>query len=204
MMRRAVVRFALALALIFTAATALTRAQPPRLAEIEITSTQIAPCGDPCILGRRLLYIPVSQVVDVLHGSEWVDQVKVSSMQDTVTWTWSGHQPDFIDGQTSGFLRADPTYGVIGVYVRTTIPLSSLWLRYGLPPIGYIGVSTDSLLHIGVYPDDSFSTLTEAACPTSVQGFSSTPITLVWAEPLYRDSTLKQSYLRTWNHFVAC
>ncbi len=203
-MSRALISAATILVLLFSAAMTLTHAQSVEPMEVRVAATQLEPCADPCFLGRRMLFLSVPQADDLLRRSDWIDQIRISSLQDTITWTWSGRQPDFIDAKTPGYMHADPTAGVNFVSVRTTIPVSSLWLTYGIPPIGFIAREPGRMLHVTVYPDAAFSSVTETTCPASIPGFSNTPVTLVWADPLFHDSTLRQGYLSRWRSFVAC
>jgi hypothetical protein len=205
-MSRSLACAAVVLMLFFSASLALTRAQ-----SIDLTSAQRAvgagpSCGESCMLGSRLIGITERQAVAFLHRSEWVGQVIDDEASNTMTWTWSGRQPDYIDPAFSGYARVDPFSGVMGVIVHTTVPLSHFWLAYGVPPTGSVThiPEMSRLLHFNIYTTANFIAEAEISCPASIQDVGATSVILVWARPLVRGGYPRDDYQSQWRHSLSC
>jgi hypothetical protein len=192
------------LMLLFLASLALTRAQSVDLTQAVI---DVGPdCGESCMLGYRLIGATEGQAATFLHKSAWVDQVIDDENNNTLTWTWSGQQPDFIDPKFSGYARVDPFTGVIGVTVHTAIPLSHFWLVYGVPPTGSVTLIPEMgrLLHFNIYQAANFIAEAEVSCPASMRDVAATSVVLVWARPLVRGAYPRGNYRVEWRKALSC
>ena len=138
-------------------------------------------CARPCLLGVEPETMSVIDAMDRLQAHPWVGSVvrgssNFFSSNVRIFWTWSGEQPDFIDGDIPGQLfgwtdAGDRPHVVTGMEFATTLRLYDLEAALGATSDGaalYISQS-DTISYVLSYHDaDTFTRLNllaEVSCP---------------------------------------
>ena len=157
-------------------------------------------CAAPCFMGVRLGNAVSSQTVPVLRRHPWVKQVYMHLDGYYWDWTWSGHQPSFIDTGRRGFLGARAVFDdtVDTMYVATSITLAELVLALGKPDYssftGAERVRSRVLLHSVVYLDLGLQADGYIDCPIRVSRLWQIPLILNWHSEMPASPSPEQRY----------
>jgi len=203
----ALLRASVFLTLLFAACIGLIRAQPYDDSHLRAFLAPPADCAMPCFMGIRPGATTMNEARHILETHEWVGQVhegiftEGSTASGWIYWLWSGQQPEFLqtDEGPGDFIRIE--HGIVkSVSVYTSIPLGTVWLRYGQPTHGTVDVVTITagnryevrMLSLSAYSDLGLEVTSYPPCPASRQAFWDTPVWLTYtsqpqAEPMAMD-----------------
>ena len=148
-------------------------------------------CERPCLLDVEPETMSVIDAMDHLQAHPWVGSVlrgssNFFSSNVTVYWTWSGEQPDFIDGDVLGRLfgwtdAGDRPHIVTGMEFATTLRLYDLETALGPTPDGvafYIDQVNAVNYGVSYHDADTVTRLNlwaEIPCPFHLMTFWETP-----------------------------
>ncbi len=144
---------------------------------------QVEACEKPCFMGIRLGYTTADEAEKILRASDWVEDVRRTTY--TLTWTWSGREPAFIDGDASASMRLDGTGVVQEIRLDTLLITKAVWMAYGTPKAGFAQFQFDSgivLSHFFTYsfPQITFGAINRVKCPSSIRNFWESPVQISW------------------------
>lgn len=164
MMTRIILRLVFPPVLLFALVMGAIRAQP-HTDSIIMDYAQPTDCAPPCFMGLRPGVTTRAEAYNILWRHQWVRNV--FEHNDHMHWTWSGQQPDYIDGAVRG--RANLTFGAMmggdtqtiqQIRVQTTIPTGDGLLTLGEPQ----GMASDygrgGIWVIALYGDIDFALMT--------------------------------------------
>jgi hypothetical protein len=142
---RLLLTFILLLTLFFSACIGLIRAQPYDDSELR---TFLAPpdgCPRPCFMGIRPGVTRAEEATAILEAHEWINTVsRYEATEDvgivSLTATWSGRQPDFIDSSVALWLSVRDN-SIQMISIPTRIPLGQIFLQLGIPQYGEVAVN---------------------------------------------------------------
>ncbi len=146
------------------------------------------------------------EAVQLLSASDWVGRFFQTEADNVITWAWSGKQPVWIDSTSPGHLVVDTKGGrrfVSVIDLQSTIPVSTLWLAYGVPERGFITTRADQMIHFISFPEIGMDAYTTIPCSASWREF--------WGEYAYifrgvgwRAKESDSDYPRLWRQHMTC
>jgi hypothetical protein len=171
-------------------------------------------CDRPCLLGVELETMTIVDAMDRLRAHPWVGTVLQGSVNFfdsnvTIYWTWSGDQPDFIDGHIPGQMfgwteSGDRPHIVTGLEFMTTLRLYDLEQALGSTTDGlvlYLSQS-DTIHYVLSYHDDSTLTrLTlraEVPCPFHLMTYWQAPAILHYSSGRMLTDSVPVTNLRSY------
>jgi hypothetical protein len=194
------------LALAFTVCIGLIRARPTRAGDLYTILASSGDCVLPCFMGIDPGTTTADEARAILAGHPWVDTV--FEHRNTISWTWSGLQPAFIDADDEGVLYLVNRSVVQEIELQTAIPQIELWTALGAPRAGYVEYTPAAMAHHTAY--DGFLAVTFTPCPAQPQDLWGMPVELhlgaAYRTPLITRSALINArvYLHTWRSNLIC
>ncbi len=151
-------------------------------------------CQLPCFMNIHPGVTHLDEAVAALKAQAWVQQVGDFAMTlsdnfrdrpGTISWTWSGSQPDWIDASQPGVLLIQA--GIVNdIRVQSVIRLGELRLALGQPESQRVSNTVsasgkESLTYAAIYPNQHLWISAGAPCPVS-QPFDAfqQPLFLEW------------------------
>jgi hypothetical protein len=196
----------MALALVFTACIGLIRAQPSSAINLHTFLSSSRVCVLPCFMDIHPGITTAEESLVILARHQWVDTVFEN--RNTISWTWSGLQPGFIDSTTEGVLYLVNRDIVQEIELQTTIPQIELWTAFGTPAKGYVEFTPAAMAHHTDY--DRFLAVTFTPCPAQPEDLWGMPVELhlgaVYRTPHITRSALFDTrvYLHNWRSNLIC
>jgi hypothetical protein len=175
-------RLALILALLFAVALAATHARPLASGMGDLLAPSPGCSGDNlCFMGIRPGATTIPQAISLLDASTWVGELD-THIATQVSWTWSGAQPDYIDGSVPGYVLTR-SYGAVSVIrFKTRYNYADVWLQLGEPPTGYALRQADGFLHGVYYPKYSLLAINFTHCPARLIDFWTLPVVIQFGD----------------------
>ncbi len=148
-----------------------------------VTATQ-TDCAPPCWLGIQPGVSTIGEATAALAAHPWVADYRVNRTialeSGYLFWTWSGAQPDTIDGGKEGVLWFEDRR-VIWLQVATRIPFGAFWQEYGPPSSSstwHVELTTAQTFHRAHYSAHALLVEFDVACPARVQPYWSAAVRL--------------------------
>lgn len=172
----------LLLPLLFAGALAAIHARPLEPGMVALFVPSPGCSGDSlCFMGIRPGATTIPQAISLLDASTWVGELD-THIATQVSWTWSGAQPDYIDGSVPGYVLTR-TYGAVSVIrFKTRYNYADVWLELGEPPMGYALRQADGFLHGVYYPKLSLLAINFAHCPARLIDFWTLPVVIQFGD----------------------
>ncbi len=121
-------------------------------------------CAAPCFMDIRAGETDSVSATRIINSHEWAKSPPffVRPIDDINTryvyWQWSGQQPSGVDSQRPGKMRVYRDH-IVGMTVRTRIPLGAMWLVLGETDQGTLSLpetrSDTEMMLIVVFPAQS-------------------------------------------------
>ena len=153
-------RLAVFLSLLVFLPILLMRAQPLNDSATAELLTPPLGCAAPCFMGIVPGDTTFQQALAILENHAWVQNLRDGG---SISWTWSGQQPQLIPTTGRAFIRSFPTSSrvmVAALSIPTRLRYGDLLLAYGNPNRSYLVVqhlsSGTYLTHVAVYTDQRF------------------------------------------------
>jgi hypothetical protein len=194
------------LALAFTVCIGLIHARPTSAGDLHAFLSSSSACALPCFMDIRPGITARDESLAILAQHPWVNTV--IEHRDTLSWTWSGLQPGFIDPTSQGALYLVSRSLVQEIELQTTIPQIEMWTVFGAPDDGYVEYTPAAMAHHTAY--DRFLAVTFTPCPAQPEDLWGMPVELHLGAA-YRTPLITRSaqfdvrvYLHTWRSNLIC
>jgi hypothetical protein len=198
-MVRCVLRLALWVALLCSGALVVIRAQPYHDRELRRLLLPDA-CAAPCFLGIRPGVTPLSDALDLLRASQWVQTETIAYSEADygggAVWSWNRQAAPLLGKRVSSLItrRSNGVQVVELLHINTTIAIGDIYLALG--PTPYTGTGDTGMPNEGYvalfYRDQGLSIWSNVPCPTLNH--------TLWIEPV---SVQFRHDLNRFNHFNA-
>ena len=135
-------------------------------------------------MGIRPGVSTISEATAALDAHPWIADYRVNRTvaleSGYMFWTWSGAQPDAIDGNSEGLIWFEDRR-VIWLQVTTRVPFGALWREYGPPSSAsswHVELTSEQAFHRAHYQAYDLLVEFDVLCPTHVQPYWSAPVRL--------------------------
>ncbi|RMF79983.1 MAG: hypothetical protein D6737_09665 [Chloroflexi bacterium] len=181
-------KLSLILTLLFAISVGLIRAQ--RYDDTPLRSLLFHQrCPAICWQGIRPGVTTRAQALQILEDSGWVEAIRISENVigadvDSITWSWNGRQPNYIDMLGDGRLVSDN--GIVqSLALRTRLPFADVRLLLNAPDDGATvsGLVVPPVEHRVDYHEMGIRIRIQLQCPFTPLDFWSAPITIELAPP---------------------
>jgi hypothetical protein len=161
------VRLALVLAMLFTAAIVTIRTQSYNAPPLPDDLTAAPACPYPCFLGIRPGVTTRGEALYILNKHPWVRAIyapeEVSRI--AISWDWNGAQPPWLNQRIPTLQIGGPR--VVGIFVPTNLRLGEVWLALGRPQrtLFYKVYNARGVMILVSYQDDKLQFRSSIPCP---------------------------------------
>ena len=177
---------------LFTGVVAFVRAQPipDNGARGFLIADGVACVSEaPCFLGIQPGATSADDAFALLDDHAWVDQFYrhrgMESDSGLVQWTWSGEQPDYIDGSKPGALWFQHSV-VSWVEIDLNLTFGDIWLLFDAPQTGRIhpmATTPVRAFQLVAYGNGGLQVRSEFECPLRLASFWSAAVRVTAADP---------------------
>lgn len=152
-------------------------------------SARLLPTDCGCFLNLRPGSTTRLQALFLLHTDPWVGAVTTPDDQ-TIAWTWSGQQPDFLSGRSARLTLQDGIVRTISL--QTSAQIADFVFAFGAPDAAYYfnwqvrNTSSRDLNYFeerAAYYSEQFEASTSTICPLTNARLWALPVTITFPAP---------------------